>query len=94
MNPYPGVLVILISIAKVIIPKVLVDTESALNILYTSTLKWISIPIHFLQPYLNMVLGLNGALTRAKEFIKLTVEIRKAPRQVRLNVEFMVFGSP
>lgn len=38
-NPYPRVLVILVCIAKVAIPKVLVDTRSALNIFYTSTLK-------------------------------------------------------
>lgn len=53
-NPYPGV-VISISTVGIVIPKVLVNIESALNILYTSTLKWMGIPIHFLQPYSNMV---------------------------------------
>lgn len=60
-DPYPKVLVISVPIAEVNIPKILVDTESTLNILYTSTLKWMGIPIYFLQPYSNMVLGLNGA---------------------------------
>lgn len=39
-NHYLGALVILVSIAGVTIPNVLVDIESALNILYASTLKW------------------------------------------------------
>lgn len=64
-NPYPGPAISL-SIVEFTIPKVLADTESAFNILYVSMLKWMGIPSHFLQSYSNMVLELNGALTRAK----------------------------
>lgn len=38
--PYPRILIVLMSMARVTILKVLVDTESALNILFNSTLKW------------------------------------------------------
>lgn len=40
-----------------------------------------------------MVLGLNRPLTTARGSIKLIVEARTDPRQVRLNAEFVVFDS-
>lgn len=46
-HPYPGVLVVSIPMVEVTVPKILVDIGSALNILFTSTLKWMGIPIHF-----------------------------------------------
>lgn len=53
--PYPGVLVISLAIVRVTIPKVLVDTRSALNILCTNKLKWMGIPPHFIRPYSNVI---------------------------------------
>lgn len=81
-NPYPGVLVVSVPMAEIIIPKVLVDIGSALNILFTNTLKWIGIPLHFLQPHLNMVQGLSGAMVKARGLIKHTVEAGK-PNGIR-----------
>lgn len=45
---YIIILVVSIPMAEVIIPKVLVDTGSTLNVLFTNTLKWIDIPVDFL----------------------------------------------
>ncbi|XP_022851918.1 uncharacterized protein LOC111373595 [Olea europaea var. sylvestris] len=93
-HPYTGVLVISLPIAEVTIPKILVDTGSALNILFNNTLKWMGISANFLRPYSNMVLGLSGALTSAKGLIKLKVESGLTPRQVKKNSEFLVFDTP
>lgn len=90
-NPYPRVLVFTISIARVTIPKILVDTGSTLNILYAITLKWMGIINHFILSYSNMILKINGALTRAKGSIKLTIEAGNTPRLTKLNAEFVVF---
>lgn len=54
------------------------------------------VPIH-LQSYSNMVLGLNGTLTRAKGSIKLTVEADEAPQRTKLNIELAynaITGQP
>lgn len=77
-NPYSylRVLVVSMPIARVTISWVLVDTGSTLNILFTSTLKWMGIPANFLRPYPNMVLELSGALTTVNGSIKLTVEAK------------------
>lgn len=91
---YPGVLVISLSVAGVTIPKILVDTRSTLNILFSNTLQWMGIPANFLWPYPNMVLGLSGALTSAKGMIKLKVESGSAPQKVKMNSEFVVFDTP
>lgn len=40
-----------------------------------------------------MVLGLNGALTKAKRLIKLVVEAGETPRRAKLNIEFAMFDS-
>ncbi|XP_022883806.1 uncharacterized protein LOC111400641 [Olea europaea var. sylvestris] len=87
-------MVISLPVVEVTIPKVLVDTGSSLNILFSHTLKWMDIPANFLQPYPNMVLGLSGALTSAKGSIKLKVEFGLAPRQLKTNSEFVVFDTP
>ncbi|XP_022841987.1 uncharacterized protein LOC111365685 [Olea europaea var. sylvestris] len=93
-HPYHGVMVISLPVAGVTIPKVLVDTGSSLNILFSHTLKWMGIPANFLQPYPHMVLGLSGALTSAKGSIKLKVEFGSAPRQLKTNSDFVVFDTP
>ncbi|XP_022853913.1 uncharacterized protein LOC111375341 [Olea europaea var. sylvestris] len=87
-------MVISLPMAEVTIPKVLVDTGSSLNILFSHTLKWMGIPANFLQPYPNMVLGLSGALTSAKGSIKLKVESGSTPQQLKTNSEFVVFDTP
>lgn len=48
LQPYLGVLIVLMPVAGVTIPRVLVDTGSALNILFTNTLKWMGILANFL----------------------------------------------
>lgn len=81
-HPYPRVLIVSVPVAGVIISKVLVDTGRTLNILFTNMFKWMGIPIHFLQPYPDMVLGLNGVLTTTSGSIKLAVEARAAPNKL------------
>lgn len=93
-HPYHGVMVISLPVAGVTIPKVLVDTGSSLNILFSHTLKWMGIPANFFRPYPNMVLGLSEALTSAKGSIKLKVESGSVPWQLKTNSEFVVFDTP
>lgn len=92
-NPYPGVLVVLVPISEVNIHKVLVNTGSSLNILYNNTLEWIDIPLNFLQPYPNMVMGLNGALSGMKRPIKLPIKVEEPLRRTKLNAKFVVLNS-
>lgn len=65
-HPYLGVLIISVPVAGVIIPKLLVDTKSASDILFTNTFEWMGIHTNFLRPYSNMVFRLSGVLTTAK----------------------------
>lgn len=47
-HPYPRVLVVSVPVTRIIVQKVLVDIGSALNILFSNTLKWMGIAIKFL----------------------------------------------
>lgn len=81
LHHYLGILIVALPIATASIPKVLVDIGNSFNILYTNMLKWMRILLYFLQLYLNVVLGLNGALTKAKERIKRSSSTEWSPNQ-------------
>lgn len=79
--PYSRVLVISMPIAGVTIPRVLYWERPQYTVRQCAQMDGYS--CGFLQSYINVILGLNKAMTRATGSMMLIVEAEEAPQQVK-----------
>ena len=92
-NPYQDTLVITTEVANSLVHRLLVDSRSAVNVIYWDAYQKIGLRRADLTPMTSSSFGFPGVSVIPKGTIKLAITLGEPPRMAIVVIDFLVVNS-